>query len=647
MAPRAPDSRSTAVMAQSTAAAHGAENGHSSHQKFWALALGSIGVVYGDIGTSPLYAFREAVTAATKQGAAGPDAVLGILSLIVWTMLFIVTLKYVLVLLNADNKGEGGTFALMALGQSVAKRSSNLILVLGVVGAAFFYGDAVITPAISVLSAVEGLKLVAPQMEATVVPLTIAILVALFAVQSRGTEKVARFFGPITLVWFIVLAIGGLIHIVDDVRVFQALNPWLGVHFVLTHGVIGLAVMGLIFLVVTGAEALYADLGHFGRKPIQVAWLWIVQPALILNYFGQGALLLAHPQAIENPFYKLYPGWALIPMVVLATVATVIASQAVITGAFSFTRQAIQLGLIPRLEIRHTSESVAGQIYLPRVNQLLFAGVVIVTLVFRSSSDLSAAYGLSVTATMVIDSLMAFFVVWRCWNWPLWKAAILMVPLLLIEQAFLIANVLKIPEGGWLPLMVAALLCLMVLTWVRGSKSLMRATRKDEADLQWLVRKLDAKPPHRVPGTAVFLTGDPNSAPTSLMHNLKHNRVLHERNIILTIKTEDTPRVQRHERIEIERVADTFIRVIAHYGFMETPSVPKIIEHCRRKDLNIDIAATSFFLSRRSLKVSMKSELPRWQERVFIWLAGRAEDATEYFRIPSDRVVEVGTQVMV
>jgi KUP system potassium uptake protein len=381
--------------------------------------------------------------------------------------------------------------------------------------------------------------------------------------------------------------------------------------------------------------------------PIQVAWLWIVQPALILNYFGQGALLLAEPEAIENPFYRLYPSWALIPMVVLATVATVIASQAVITGAFSFTRQAIQLGLLPRLAIRHTSESVAGQIFLPRVNQLLFVGVLLVTLIFRSSSDLAAAYGLSVTATMVIDSLMAFFVVWRCWGWPVWKVSMLIVPLLMIEQAFLTANILKIPEGGWLPLLVAGMIILAVLTWVRGSASLARATRKSEAELDWLVRKLDAKPPHRVPGTAVFLTGDPTAAPTSLMHNLKHNRVLHERNIILTIKTEDTPRVQRHERIEIERVADTFIRVIAHYGFMETPSVPKILEHCRRKDLNIDISATSFFLSRRSLKTTIKSEMPRWQERLFIWLAGRAEDATEYFRIPSDRVVEVGTQVMV
>jgi KUP system potassium uptake protein len=410
---------------------------------------------------------------------------------------------------------------------------------------------------------------------------------------------------------------------------------------------VGLVVMGLVFLVATGAEALYADLGHFGRKPIRAAWLSVVLPSLMLNYYGQGALVLAHPEAIENPFYRLYPSWSLMFMVPLATVATVIASQAVITGAFSFTRQAIQLGLIPRLEIRHTSESVAGQIYLPRVNQILLIGVLLVTISFRESSALAAAYGLSVTATMVIDSLMAFFVVWRNWGWPIWKAAAMMVPLFLIEQAFLTANLLKIPEGGWLPLTIAAMLGLAVWTWVRGAKSLAKATRKTEAELDWLARKLDAKPPDRVPGTAVFLTGDPNSAPAALMHNLKHNRVLHERNIILTIKTEDVPRVQRHERIEIDKVADTFIRVVAHYGFMETPSVPKIIEHCRRKDLNIDIAATSFFLSRRSLKTTLKSEMPRWQELMFIWLAGRAEDATEYFRIPSDRVVEVGTQVMV
>jgi KUP system potassium uptake protein len=633
-------------MAQTVAGAQSAENQHSD-KYFWALALGSIGVVYGDIGTSPLYALREAVRVANSHGTPMPEAVLGILSLLVWTLFLIVTIKYVLLLLNADNKGEGGMFALMALGQSVAKRSASIILMLGVAGASFFYGEAVITPAISVLSAVEGLKLLAPQLDYVVLPIAIAILTVLFAVQARGTAKVAQFFGPLMLLWFAALGGGGLVHIIDDPRIFFAFNPWLGIEFVLTHGVLGLSVMGLVFLAVTGAEALYADLGHFGRKPIQIAWLSVVQPALILNYFGQGALLLAQPSAIENPFYRLYPSWMLMPMVALATLTTVIASQAVITGAFSLTRQAIQLGLIPRLEIRHTSESVAGQIYLPRVNQLLFAGVVLVALIFRSSSNLAAAYGVSVTATMVIDSLMALFVLWRCWHWPIWRATALLVPLILIEQAFFAANMLKVTEGGWLPLAVAAIIGLLILTWVRGSKSLMRATRKNEAELEWFMRKLEAKPPHRVPGTAVFLTGDPDAVPTSMMHNLKHNRVLHERNIILTIKTEDSPRVQRQERIQIDRVADTIIRVIAHYGFMETPSVPKILEYCRRKDLNIDTAATSFFLSRRSLKTTMKSEMPGWQERLFIWLAGQAEDATEYFHIPSDRVVEVGTQVMV
>jgi KUP system potassium uptake protein len=626
----------------------GTLNAESARQgtPFWALTLGAMGVVYGDIGTSPLYALREAVRAAVEQGAEMEIAVLGILSLLVWTLLLIVTTKYVLLLLNADNKGEGGIFALMALGQSVAKRSAAIVFVLGVAGASFFYGEAVITPAISVLSAVEGLKLAAPQLGSVVLPLTLVILTLLFAVQWRGTAKVAQFLGPIMLLWFLVLAGGGLVHIIDDPRIFAALSPEPGIEFVATHGLIGVSVMGLVFLAVTGAEALYAALGHFGRKPIRAAWLLVVQPALILNYLGQGALLLAQPHATENPFFRLYPDWAVMPMVALATVATVIASQAVITGAFSLTRQAIQLGLMPRLEIRHTSESIAGQIYLPRVNQLLFVGVVLVALVFRVSSRLAAAYGVSVTATLGIDSLMALFVVWRCWQWPVWKAAALLVPLLLIELAFFGASLLKVPQGGWLPLAVAFVIGLLIWTWVRGAKSLSRATRKNEAELDWLVRKIAAKPPHRVPGTAVFLTADPGAAPTALLHNLKHNRVLHERNIILTIKTEDTPRVER-ERVEIHGLTDTFVRVIAHYGFMETPSVPKILESCRRKDLNIDTGSTSFFLSRRSLKRTVESEMPAWQERLFIWLAGRAEDATEYFRIPSDRVVEVGTQVMV
>lgn len=637
-------------MAQSHVVAKGADLGPpdgTPDKQFWSLVLGSIGVVYGDIGTSPLYAFREAVFAAKGTSFAGREAVFGVLSLITWALLLIVTLKYVVILLRADNKGEGGMFALMALGQSVAKRSAPVIMGLGIAGASFFYGDAVITPAISVLSAVEGLTLVSPAFDPFVLPLSVVILVALFAAQSRGTAQVAAFFGPITVVWFLALAVGGLVHLVGNPDVLVALNPWYGIRFLVKHGLVGLTVLGLVFLAVTGAEALYADLGHFGRKPIQAAWFSLVLPCLLINYFGQGALVLARPDALGNPFYLLYPEWALIPMVILATLATIIASQAVITGAFSLTRQAIQLGLLPRLGITHTSESMQGQIYLPRVNWILLVGVVLVVITFRSSSNLASAYGVSVTAAMVIDTLLAFFVVWRYWKWPLWQTALLVIPLLFLEQVFLTANFLKVFEGGWVPLLLAACIGLIMVTWVRGSRLLVKQTRKHEADLDWLLRKLEAKPPHRVPGTAVFFTGDPDAAPTALMHNLKHNRVLHERNIILSIRAEDTPRVPRHERISVERVTDTFFKVIARYGFMETPSVPKILELCRRKDLNIDMSATSFFLSRRNLKVTPNSEMPGWQDRLFVALARSAQDATTYFRIPTDRVVEVGTQVAV
>ncbi len=633
--------------ASTTSASSESDHHHAHGKQFWLLTLGAIGVVYGDIGTSPLYAFRESVTHATKHGLSGEYAVLGVLSLIIWSLLLVVTLKYVLILLRADNNGEGGTFALMALGQSVAKRSSPLLFALGVMGASFFYGDAILTPAISVLSAVEGLKLVTPAFEQFILPLTVLIIVGLFAMQASGTDRVARYFGPITLVWFLLLALGGLLHIVDDPRVFNAINPYYGLALLTQNGILGLAILGLVFLAVTGAEALYADLGHFGRSPIQLAWSSIVLPCLVLNYLGQGALVLSDPATIANPFYKLYPSWALLPMVIMATVATVIASQAVITGAFSITRQAVQLGLLPRFAIRHTSESVAGQIYMPRVNRLLLIGVLIVVFIFRESSNLAAAYGISVTATMLIDTAMAFFVIWKLWRWPLGLVLLLIVPLFLIEQAFFLANALKIFEGGWFPLLVALSMALVMFTWVYGTKVLARATKKNEAEIDWLVRHLEAKPPHRVPGTAVFLTGDPYSAPTSLMHNLKHNRVLHERNILLSIRTEDKPRVPRHERVQVERISDGFIRVIAHYGFMETPNVPKIFEQCRRKDLNVDFPATSFFLSRRSLKPTSKSQMPRWQEQLFIKLAGQADDASAYFQIPPDRVVEVGTQVQV
>jgi KUP system potassium uptake protein len=630
---------------------HADHEGHQANGKFWALYMGCVGVVYGDIGTSPIYAFKEAVTHAKTHGSAGEGVILGILSLIIWTLILIVTLKYVFILLKLDNKGEGGTFALMALGQSVAKRSSPLLLALGIAGVALFYGDAIITPAVSVLSAVEGLKTVAPALERFILPIAIFILVFLFLLQARGTENVAKYFGPITLVWFIALGLGGLLHIFDSPRVFLAISPWYGLHFIATNGMLGFVVMGLVFLAVTGAEALYADLGHFGRRPIQAAWVTLILPCLLLNYFGQASLLLSDPSTIDNPFLKLYPTWAQPGMVVLSTLAAVIASQAVITGAFSITRQAISLGLLPRLEIRHTSETMAGQIYLPRVNWLLLAGVLAVTIMFKTSSNLAAAYGISVTATMVIDSIMAFFVVWRYLKWPLWKAAIIMVPLALIEQVFFAANFIKVVDGGWLPLLIAGAIIFTMYTWRVGSQTLSKKTNQQSQPLEWLVRKIEAtapgKPPHKVNGTAIFLTADPTTVPTSLMHNLKHNRVVHERNIIMSIRSEDTPRVPRHERLVIEKVSDHFVRVVARYGFMETPSIPKILETCKRRDLSIDVGNASFFLSRRLLKPTDRSTMPWLQENYFIWLAGTATNATDYYRIPPDRVVEVGTQVQI
>ena len=615
--------------------------------RFWPLTLGAVGVVYGDIGTSPIYAFREAAVAATGEAVVTQDTVLGILSLIVWSLFLLVTLKYVFVLLRADFNGEGGTFALMALAQLVAQRSKHLILILGVAGASFLYGDAAITPALSVISAVEGLKLIAPAFEKLVVPLSIAILIGLFAVQSRGTARMAAYFGPIILLWFAVLAGMGLICIAEQPSVLGAFNPMHGATFLFHHGMIGLTVLGLVFLAVTGAEALYADLGHFGRKPIQTAWLGVALPALTLNYLGQGALVLGNPRAIENPFFLMFPDWALWPIVLLTTVATVIASQAVITGAYSLTRQAIQLGLLPRLSIRHTSEDMAGQISLPRVNWLLLIAVLLLVVVFKSSSGLAAAYGVAVTATMITTSLMAFFVFWKLWQWPVWRAASLIVPLFLIEQVFFAANVTKILEGAWVPIAIAIALMLVMLTWTRGVAILNMLSRKQDASLDWLVDKLERKPPHRVSGTAVFLTGNPQSAPSALLHNLKHNHMLHERNIMLTIKTVDVPRVSNNERVKIENLSDTFISVILAYGFMETPSVERGLLLCRKRGLNVDPASTSYFLSRRVLRPASRSQMPLWQERLFIWLAGSAEDATTYFQIPSDRVVEIGTQIAV
>jgi KUP system potassium uptake protein len=609
---------------------------------FWALTLGSIGVVFGDIGTSPLYAFREAAQAAAHHGPVTREIVLGVLSMILWSLFIVVTAKYVLLLLRADNNGEGGTLSLMSLGQRALGRRSWPLLALGVIGASMFIADSMITPAISVLSAVEGLKLAAPALEHYVVPLTIFILVGLFSVQRSGTARVAAAFGPVMVVWFATLAVLGLLHISDDPGVLAAINPYYAIQFLFSHGTIG-----LVFLAVTGGEALYADLGHFGRKPIQAGWFYFVLPALLINYFGQGALVLAHPAAIEASFYKMVPEFMLIPMVVLATAATVIASQAVITGAFSLVRQAVQLGLLPRFEVRYTSESHAGQIYLPRVNRLLLIGVLMLVLLFRSSSGLASAYGIAVSTTMVVDGIMGFVVIWKLWNWKAATAAAVIVPLIVVDMTFFAANLLKLLEGAWVPLLFGLLMAGMVWTWRRGATILIQKTRRIEVPLNDLIKSLEKRPPHIVKGTAVFLTSDPSFVPTALLHNLKHNKVLHEHNVILTIETTQTPRVDVAERVRMEKISEKFSTVRLRFGFMESPNVPKALVIARKLGWQFDIMATSFFVSRRSLKPSPQSGMPQWQDHLFIALSKSANDATDYFQIPTGRVVEVGTQVII
>jgi len=614
---------------------------------FWALTLGSIGVVFGDIGTSPLYAFRQAVTDAAHRAPVTRLMVLGVLSLILWALLIVVTTKYVLLLLRADNAGEGGTLSLMALGQRALGRRSRFLLALGVVGASMFLGDSMITPAISVLSAVEGLKLAAPALEHYVVPLTVFILIVLFSVQSRGTARVASAFGPVMVVWFATLGVLGLIHVADDPSVLAAINPLYAIEFLLSHGTIGLVTLGAVFLAVTGGEALYADLGHFGRKPIQAGWLYLVLPSLLVNYFGQGALILSNPAAIENTFYRMVPNGLLLPMVVLATAATVIASQAVITGAYSLTRQAIQLGLLPRFEVRFTSETHAGQIYLPRVNTLLLIGVMFLVLMFRTSGNLGSAYGIAVSTTMVADGIMGFVVIWKLWNWRAATAAALVIPLVTVDLIFFAANLLKLLEGAWVPLLFGLAMAITIWTWRRGSAILADKNRRTEVPLDSLIKSLEKRPPHVVKGTAVFLTSDPNFTPTALLHNLKHNKVLHEHNVVLTIETAQTPRVRLADRVRMETVSDKFAKVRLRFGFMESPNVPKALAVARKLGWQFDIMSTSFFVSRRALKPSAQSGMPRWQDRLFIGLSRSANDAIDYFQIPTGRVVEVGTQVTI
>jgi KUP system potassium uptake protein len=626
--------------------------------RFWPLALGSVGVVYGDIGTSPLYAFREGLAQASPDGVTAAGA-MGVTSLALWALILVVTIKYVFFLMRLDNKGEGGVLSLMALAERAHKLGrTKLIFGLGVAGAALFYGDAIITPAISVLSAVEGLKSV-PSLEHLVTPTvimaaTLIILVGLFAVQSRGTEKVAKAFGPICVVWFAVIAVLGLIHLTGTPRILAAISPTYGAAFLIGHPAVSLFVLGSIFLTVTGAEALYADMGHFGRKPITAAWLWLVLPALTLNYLGQGAMALhaidlAKGAKVENAdwFFTMAPEILRAPVVILACMATIIASQAVITGAYSITSQAIQLGLLPRMVVRNTSAHEAGQIYIPAVNTLLALGVVMLVAIFKTSANLAHAYGLAVTGTMVVTTSLAFIVVRGLWKWPVWKAALLIAPMLAIDLVFLGANALKILSGGFVPLLLGMTLFGVMFTWTRGRKVMADKIARDSIALRDVVGMLDARPPKTVPGVAVFLTGDLEAAPMALMHNLKHNRVLHETNVILTVRTADTPTVEPAKRLQINRLSPGFWGVEATFGYMEQPDVPRALLACKKQGLKFDIMQTSFFLGRRSVVVSSQRVMPLWQDKLFLMLHRNSTDPGIFYRLPPGRVVEMGSQVSV
>ncbi len=628
-------------------------NGHEplKHAGFLTLALGSIGVVFGDIGTSPFYAMRESL--AHAKGTIGIEAsVIGIVSLIFWALMLIVTLKYVVFLMRADNKGEGGTLVLMALAQKAMGKPTSWIFAGGVIGAAFFYGDGIITPAISVLGAVEGLKeapAIGHMLRIYIVPISAFILIALFLVQSKGTHAIASWFGPITAIWFLTLAALGIMHIDDDpqMRILHALNPYFAIKFLISNGFIAFLVLGSVFLAVTGAEALYADMGHFGKGPIRAAWFILVLPSLTLNYLGQGAFVISHPEAAKDPFWMMVPDGMFWPIMILATLAAIIASQAVITGAFSLTQQAVQLGLLPRMQIKRTSETQAGQIFVPQINSFLMIGVLLLVFSFQSSSALTSAYGIAITGAMLMDTVLAAPVVTRLWKWKTWQAAVLLIPILCMDFVFVGSQLPKIPHGAWLPLVLGAALVLIMWTWTSGTKILAEKTRRDSIPLKTLLDNLAAHPVHKVPGTAIFLTSDPDLAPVALMHNLKHNKVLHENIAVLSVSTAEMPRVPESDRLEIIDVTGTVRKVIVKYGFMESPNIPKALTLCRKQGLKFDIMSTSFFLGHRTIVASAHSGMPLWQDRLFIFLSRNSTNATDFFHIPSGRVVELGTQVVV
>ena len=612
-----------------------------------ALTFAALGVVYGDIGTSPIYAFRESLVEPARNSLT-PVEVLGVISLLVWTLVLVVTVKYVVLILRADNDGEGGILSLFALAQRALGRRTPALLAIAILGMALFAGDAIITPAISVLSAVEALEIVAPGAGQVVIPLTLAILAALFWVQRHGTGSVAIFFGPIMLLWFLSLAALGLAAIVRTPAVLAAANPFYAIEFLVEHGLGAMPVMGLVFLAVTGAEALYADLGHFGRRPIRIAWNAIVLPALVLCYGGQGAEVIADSAAAGNPFFLLAPEGLMLPLVLLATTATVIASQAVISGAFSMAQQAVQLGFLPRLEVQHTSGVQRGQIYLPQINGLIFVGVVALVLSFGSSGRLANAYGIAVTGTMMATTILGLVVSRRLWQWSKLKATFVWVPLLMIELAFFAANITKVAHGGWVPVVLAVLVGVTIRTWIDGSQYVLRKSRGAGVGIETLAKSV-GRSAHvtEVPGTAVFLTGDRNFAPAALLHNLKHNHVLHRQNLIVTVATETTPTVPADRRAAVEKLDGRFTRIVLSFGYMEEPNVPKALKGAASLGVSFDIMRTSFFLSRRSFRSTASEGLPRWQEAIFVTLTKYASNATDFYRLPTNRVLELGEQLAI
>ena len=618
----------------------------ASKSSLAALTLGAIGVVYGDIGTSVLYAVKEVFGSGHVPFT--PENVYGILSIFFWTLTVIVSVKYVVLVLRADNNGEGGLVAMLALASQAVKHKPELrriLLIVGIFGTSLFYGDGVITPAISVLSAVEGLEVVSPTFGKAVVPMTLVILFGLFAVQKHGTAGIGRFFGPITLLWFVVIAVLGLSHIVTNPAILWAISPHYALGFMIHNPGITFIILGAVVLCVTGAEALYADLGHFGKKPIRLAWFAVVMPSLTLNYFGQGALLLKNPEAVKNPFYLMAPDWALIPLVLLATMATVIASQALISGAFSVTKQVIQLGYLPRLNIQHTSVRDTGQIYIPLVNWGLFVTIVLAVVMFRSSSNLAAAYGIAVCTDMLITTVLTFYVIRYKWNYPLALCVAATGWFLVVDFAFFASNLMKLFAGGWFPLMIGGAIFTLMVTWKDGRKLLNEKLRADAIDLNSFLEAVFVSPPMRVDGTAVFLTAEPGTVPNAMLHNLKHNKVLHENNLFVTVRNHEVPWIGLDKRLELEPLGHDCWQVVIHYGFKNDPDVPKALEQIKGRGCELDNMTTSYFLSRDTVIPTIGGGMSQWREKLFAQMHHNASGAADFLNLPNNSVVELGSKI--